>query len=594
MRRAQSSFVAVLLAACATNPVRVEAVGLAEVVRTQQLSAYDGDALSGRTLALLDRLGFPPGEHAAAVVRLARPIVALADHERLMARAELLYHLAERGEPAQRADRFLESACDAARALGCRADEAQPVFDPLRNRALERHGYALTRFLGTCLAEEPELAGLLRLLRERHRVDVDWRVDGPWELTDFDRWHCADTMAVAGLRHRYRRLGAGVPLVAERDAERGVTRYLTPEAVTRGFTAVLRPADGERYRGRLELLDPRRTHHVDAVPGLRVPLAADFTAPFAWLLAQAQIHALEDRSFFSSDVAGREGLYLLEDYDPDRVPVVMVHGLWSSPLTWRDLTNDVFGDETLHGRYQVWHYFYATGTPLLENVRQLRETLLQARSDLDPELDDPATQRLVLVGHSMGGLLSRMAVSRTGDAIWNTVFEAPFDRVAPELQAEDRDMASRLYFWEPLPFVDRVIFIAAPHRGSGMADDLIGRLGSTLMSVPRRLRDFVGRIRRFASMQVDLPTSVDELSPSHPVMRALSALPIGDGVVYHSIMGDVSGSADSADWTDGVVPYWSSRLDGAASEAVIPDADHAVHFDPRASAEVRRILRAAR
>ena len=166
-------------------------------------------------------------------------------------------------------------------------------------------------------------------------------------------------------------------------------------------------------------------------------------------------------------------------------------------------------------------------------------------------------------------------------------------RTRYDLEDQDRELARNLYFWEPLPFVDRAVFIAAPHRGSDLADSWIGRLGSSLMYVPSRLRGLVNRIRGRSGVRVEVPTSVDELSNSHPVMQTLIGLPMREGVTYHSIMGDVSGSASPDDWTDGVVPYGSSTLPGAASELVIPGADHGVHFDPRASAEVRRILRDA-
>ena len=193
----------------------------------------------------------------------------------------------------------------------------------------------------------------------------------------------------------------------------------------------------------------------------------------------------------------------------------------------------------------------------------------------------------------MGGLLSRMSLLTTGEVMWNTLFEGSFDDVELHLEDHDREIARGLYFWDPLPFVERVIFIATPHRGSELSDSWIGRLGSSLMYVPRRLRRLVNRIRSRTGVRVEVPTSVDELSGSHPVMQTLSGLPIRKGVVYHSVMGDVSGSTKPEEWTDGVVRYSSSHLDGAASELVIPHADHGVHFDPRASAEVRRILRDA-
>lgn len=599
--RASFGLAAVLATACAGNPVVEQSYSPHEFARRAAVSAYtDAERLGDRTLALLDRLSLPLDDPERCAAALADPVAGVRDRERLLAAAELHYFLASRCQHVQRAAEFLASACAAMRALGDLDDDggagqrSSTSLDPLRQDALAAASRATTGFLDSCIARSEDAAQLVRMLRDEFDIQVVWDVDGPWRLEDFDRWLCADTRAWQGLRHRYRRRGAGAPLIVERTPALGIERPLTPEAVTRAATAVLQPPPGDHGSPRLLLLNPRTDDEVEVLPGIRAPLAADFTAPFAHLLAAAELHALENRSFFDADASGHEGMFLLEDYDPERQPVVMVHGLWSSPLTWRDLTNDIFGDPSLHGRYQVWHYMYATGTPLLENARQLRAALIATRRQLDPELDDRASRDgPILVGHSMGGLLSRMVLSSSGDGIWGTLFESPFADVVDALDDEDRAFATELYFWEALPFVPRAIFIAAPHRGSGMSDAWIGRFGSALMAIPRRLRRLVDRIRDRTRVRVEVPTSVDELSMRHPVMTALGELQLREDLVYHSIMGDVSGSDDPTLWNDGVVPYGSSRLPHAASEKVIRGADHSVHFDARASAEVRRILREA-
>ena len=574
-----------VLSGCASNPVKMSRVDFMAQLRHQQGSAYSRGEIGDRTAAVVDRQGLSRFEVEGAIDGLRQPIEGLAEVERLLALAELEYRQADRWSDGS--ELVLSSARHAAAALDAATAEGVAVaLDPLRLDAMQQHNFATTRFLEACLDGVDEAAAVRRRLAEDFGLELSWEVPGPWRLEDFDHWEIADTLRFEGLRHRYRRQGIGVPLVVQRDAASGIPDYLTPEAVTRSVTVVM---DGARLR----FLDPRTTRTSEVALGFEAPVAADFTAPLGLLLAQANLHALENRSFFSASVDGHEGLYLLEEYDPDRRPVVMVHGLWSSPLTWRDLTNDVFGDATLHQRYQVWHYMYATGAPLLENARQLRETLIRARQELDPEQDDFASKAYVLVGHSMGGLLSRICLSTSGDAVWATLFDKPFDDVEVHLEDRDQELARGLYFWEPLPFVSRVIFIAAPHRGSQLADSWIGRLGSSLMYVPKRLRGLVDRIRGRSGVRVEVPTSVDELSGSHPVMQTLMRLPMREGLVYHSIMGNVEASEDPAEWTDGIVPYASSHLDGSASELVIPDADHGVHFDPRASAEVRRILRAA-
>jgi hypothetical protein len=70
---------------------------------------------------------------------------------------------------------------------------------------------------------------------------------------------------------------------------------------------------------------------------------------------------------------------------------------------------------------------------------------------------------------------------------------------------------------------------------------------------------------------------------------AINTVPITPGIPYHSIIGD-RGRGDSPNSSDGVVPYWSSHLDGAASECIVP-SDHSSPKNPEAIAEVHRILK---
>jgi len=58
---------------------------------------------------------------------------------------------------------------------------------------------------------------------------------------------------------------------------------------------------------------------------------------------------------------------------------------------------------------------------------------------------------------------------------------------------------------------------------------------------------------------------------------------------YHSIIGD-RGKGDTPNSTDGVVPYWSSHLDGAKSELIVP-GPHGSQNLPQTIAELDRILR---
>ena len=85
-----------------------------------------------------------------------------------------------------------------------------------------------------------------------------------------------------------------------------------------------------------------------------------------------------------------------------------------------------------------------------------------------------------------------------------------------------------------------------------------------------------------------IPNSVDTLAPNNRFVKAINTIPITPGIPYHTIMGD-RGRGDTPNSSDGVVPYWSSHMDGAKSELIVPSA-HPAHQNPQAIAEVHRIL----
>jgi hypothetical protein len=85
-----------------------------------------------------------------------------------------------------------------------------------------------------------------------------------------------------------------------------------------------------------------------------------------------------------------------------------------------------------------------------------------------------------------------------------------------------------------------------------------------------------------------LPNSVDTMAPNNRFVMGINTIPITPGIPYHSIIGD-RGRGDTPNSSDGVVPYWSSHLAGAASERIVP-SDHGSPHNPQAIAEVHRIL----
>src|SRR5262249_33699607 len=128
---------------------------------------------------------------------------------------------------------------------------------------------------------------------------------------------------------------------------------------------------------------------------------------------------------------------------------------------------------------------YPTGNPFLISAANFRRALRELQKLDDPSNPDPALQNIVLVGHSMGGVLSRFQVIRSEDKVWGLIARRPFDELLAE--ADTRAMLHDAFFFEPQPFVKRVVFIGTPHKGSSLAHSVIGRIGANLVDPPPSL-----------------------------------------------------------------------------------------------------------
>ena len=288
------------------------------------------------------------------------------------------------------------------------------------------------------------------------------------------------------------------------------------------------------------------------------------------------------------------GLYMLQPYDPNRIPVLFIHGLQSSPLIWRDLIAELQADPDLSSRYQFWVFYYPSGIAIPYSRAILVDKIEAVRKHFDPAGRDLASRNMVVVGHSMGGVLSRSLITDVGDRFWKQFSDTDFEKakMAPDMREEIR----KKVFFKPLPQVKRAIFVAAPHRGAAMAQGWLGRLGSMLVSLPKDILTLQGRLftenvsilkpehraRRSAN-------SIGSLKPDAPIFAALNSSPFVKGVPYHSIIGD-RGKGNTPDSSDGIVAYKSSHLDGASSELIVPTG-HGAYESPLAIEEVKRILR---
>jgi pimeloyl-ACP methyl ester carboxylesterase len=279
------------------------------------------------------------------------------------------------------------------------------------------------------------------------------------------------------------------------------------------------------------------------------------------------------------------------------VPVVLIHGTASSPARWADLVNELNADPRIAPRVQFWLFTYNTGNPILYSAGLLHEALTKTVGELDPGETDGALRHMVLIGHSQGGLLAKLMVVDSGTRFWDNASETPLAQL--DVSEETRELLERSLFFKPVPFVDRVVFVATPHHGSSLAGLLIGRFGWLVqwaLSLPPNLLRVTGEVlsgsedpRIRYQLQQGLPRSVDNMSPGHPTIRTLTSLPIAPGVKVHSIIA-IKGRGRSLDEAgDGVVSYRSAHVDEAESELIV-ESGHSVQGNPDAIEEIRRIL----
>ncbi len=323
------------------------------------------------------------------------------------------------------------------------------------------------------------------------------------------------------------------------------------------------------------------------------PLVTDKTAATSMLARRARRVAQSGlTNLLHPDIRAKGEVVLSQPYDPNKIPILLVHGLQSTPFTFLQLANALKSDPEIAQRFQFWHFYYRPGTPVLLNALQLREELERTAHIVDPDDADFATHHIIVLGHSMGGLLAHTLVSSSGDRLWKSLFVSQPEQLRGN--PETIRLLQRAFFFRRNPRVVRAIFVATPHHGCAMADSWIGGLAKSLIRLPDKLQTGLTDI---AEENVEVRTaeataffkqlnftSVHMLSPHDPMLLALARLPIG--VPFHSIMGEKHNGSES----DGVVRYASSHLDGANSELIVQSGHNAFN-NPEARTEVIRILR---
>lgn len=402
--------------------------------------------------------------------------------------------------------------------------------------------------------------------------------DGVWDPAYFTDFTPAAEVGLKTIKHRNRQDGIGGALVGIHKTE-PLEKFSPLVGVTAPVTAIL-GFNGQDVT--LSLIDPTETTKAP-VAGRERALDADFSAPLAYYPQKSELWEGLMGAIRVDAYMKTTGLYMLEPYDPERIPVIFVHGLISTPRMWRNVINEIETDPELRKRYQCWVFAYPTGNPPAYSAFRFRQELAALRQ-LHPE-----AKHCVLVGHSMGGLVSQMQVSTVTRQSWDVVGKDKADRFFANVKKDS--LIDQCALFHANPDVGRLVFVCTPHRGSEMAVGGIGDLAMRLIALPVDLTasvtaSFGNSVAFLTGDSKRLPNSVTGLAPSNPMLKVLDSSPIT--APFHTIAGD-QGKGNTPNSTDGVVKYWSSHLHKAQSELIVPGPHGSCEL-PETLTELRRIL----
>ncbi len=589
----------ILLSGC-VSPIGVNRIGAQEANSSLSASVLTTGKVGTEANQFLSRLDLSERYQEDPVGTIAAIHSGLGQTDesvRLFVLAELSFAYAQR---THNRSYFLASAAYAWQFLFPQDAELHAGrYDPRVRTAMDLYNRGVTEGLATGTGVEVDLsARTIALPYGPLQVGVDpsgfkfggYQLEHFVSIADFE---------VRGLRNRYRRRGIGAPLAASiaKSGQPSVDRWLSPRTKV-PVTALLRFSDpaqstrGGEMHATIELYDDMETAAVQ-IGETSVPLESETTATLAYWLEGAPVWDFEFAGFRKGDfslVSEQDNLFMLHPYRPGRIPVVFVHGTASSPARWAEMANELMNDPVLAQRYQLWFYIYNTGNPIVYSAMGLRESLQRAVQDLDPQGQDSTLRQMVVIGHSQGGLLTKMTVVNSGTRFWDARSNVPIEQT--DLSAAAKDMARRTMFVEPLPSVTTVVFICTPHRGSFVAEGVFGKIGRRLVSLPGTLTKMSVDLAKLnpgaAAQTLTVPTAIDNMNGSDPFIKTLSALPIAPGVDAHSIIA-VKGDGPPEPGDDGVVRYSSAHIEGVASELIVRSS-HSAQAVPETIEEVRRIL----
>lgn len=596
--------IVVLLAGCAT-PIGVRQVSPRDAYQDLMANPLTEGVASNATNIVLRRydLAKEYERKPAGVIEFLHD-QALHDDRRdtLYALAELSYlhgeRLVQSLEPADRAlapDYFLLTSIYANHFLLDERSEPPPTaFDPRTRAACDLYNIALWRGLATgkdgalnLVAATRELpVGALAITADLSRF--------PWAFEDFERFEPVDNYEIRGISIRNRSEGIGTALIGVKKAgKESPFPQAVPLSVFLRIGGDLAQLTAGTATASLEFYSAYDENLLE-VKGRRPPLETDTTTPMAYVLETSKIWDFGLGSFLGTEFQSiPNGLHLSQPYQPGRIPVVFVHGTFSNPAWWAEMLNTLRGDPILRQKFQFWAFMYNSSAPIVASAADLRDALRDKIAQLDPAGKDPALREMVVIGHSQGGLLTKLTAVDTDDNLVRALMGK--DLEALSLKEEQKSVVHRLLVVKPVPAVKRVVFIATPHRGSILSKNYVRTLIKKIVTLPARIVKttfslhelFTDDVKRLIGSS-KIPTSIDGMSPDNPLLKTLAETPLATGVSGHSIIA-VEGDGDPAAGDDGVVAYTSAHLDGMQSEFIVRTG-HSCQEHPFTIEEVRRIL----
>lgn len=410
----------------------------------------------------------------------------------------------------------------------------------------------------------------------------------------------------SGIQDYYAHSGIGIPLAAW--VKPSISKQLSYSEIVKdvgnihAITAYISFPKNKKSSERPVIHLPLRLNNEEILIGKqRFRLAADFSSPLA---LNSQLSEADEKKFlglFRPDkISSRAGLVFQEPFNPHKIPVIFTHGLMSSPQTFTDLINRLQQNEKIRKHYQFWCYGYPTGMPWLRTSTKYREAIQQAFLRFDPQGLNKNLKKMVVLGHSMGGLITRYSISNEP---WKITFPSVKEdkryimdpkNIQQHLSGNEYNTIKNHIYFTPDSHIKRAIFLATPHKGAPFADNWISALGSWLITLPTTIISETYKTLTLRSdmlllnpeKQIKELTSIRQLSPSSTSIQGLNLL--SSKVPSHSIIGD-QGKGGTPNSSDGIVPYYSSHLDWSKSELIVPTG-HSVQDIPQTAHEVERIL----